>query len=83
MNNEEIKTLMKSKEPYIILRNKILDNPFRFFSPTARKKLANIDSKLDEIDLRIYDLQSKNIPKLEELEQMIANANNMVSKIKV
>lgn len=48
MSNEKIERIWHKKKLLIIERNKILDNWFkRFF---GRKKLADIDAKIDELD---------------------------------
>lgn len=56
----EIERLIQLQEPYIIERNKILDNPLKYYLPYYRRKLCNIDSKLDELELKIYEIQREN-----------------------
>lgn len=51
--------LLTHKKQYISLRNKILDNFFKYYNPLYRYKLKKIDAKLDEIELEIYTLEKQ------------------------
>lgn len=62
------------REPLIFLRDKILDNPLSYFNPFRRKRLREIDSKLDEIDLKIYVLESQEGIKESDLKTVIVQA---------
>src|SRR4029078_12985886 len=48
---DEIEKIMKEREPLIEDRNTILDNPIKCLFPFYRKKLHEIDAKLDALDL--------------------------------
>jgi hypothetical protein len=66
-----IDQLMSQKEPYVSLRNKILNNPFKYYNPVYRKKLKKIDAELDVIDMKIYSLERDNYFLDFELEEIV------------
>jgi hypothetical protein len=45
------------KSLWITERNLILDHPFKYFLPKYKRKLKEIDSHLDILDLKIYELR--------------------------
>ena len=52
-----IESLMKQREIHIINRNFVLDDPFIYHTPVWKRRLKEIDKKLDEIDAQIYLLE--------------------------
>lgn len=77
---EEIARIEKLRQPLIAMRNKILDNPFKYYNPFYQKKLEKIDAELDALDLQLYLLRSENLIKESELQQMTLSAEEKMRK---
>jgi hypothetical protein len=76
----EIEQLMERKNPYIIERNKILNSFCKPFIPHYKRRLDLIDNALDELDQKIYFLQSENSIKEDDLNKMILLAEQRLKK---
>ena len=75
-----IATLKKIREKYVCERNKILDNPFKYFNPFYKKRLTDIDTKLDDIENRLYQLDTENHIKEHELKHLILAAEEKLKE---
>lgn len=51
--------LNKSRDELILLRNKILDNPFKKYFPKFKRELAKINYYLDQLDKELYLVERK------------------------
>lgn len=72
--------LMKLKESYIFARNEIIDSFFKYFIPKYRRRLREIDLRLDELDLQIYMFERENSVKETELREIIHLAEEKLEK---
>ncbi|MBL7715127.1 MAG: hypothetical protein JNL01_06630 [Bdellovibrionales bacterium] len=72
--------LLKLREPYISLRNVILDNPFKYYNPIYKRKLRHIDEKLNELDVHIHALEEPNLPSEDDLKTIILAAETRLTR---
>jgi hypothetical protein len=59
----EINHLMDMRAPLIAKRNSIIDCPLVYFNPFSRKRkrLKEIDARLDQIDIQIHAVYEKGL----------------------
>ncbi len=80
-NQEQIiENIMNLKKPLIQARNKILDNPLKYFLPYYKRKLAKIDIELDKLDLLLYQLEKENFIEENELNKIVLFAQAKLKK---
>lgn len=72
---QNIENLIDTKKLLISKRNTILDNLFKYYNPYYRRKLKEIDAKLDELDLQLYIFES-------EFENTEANLDRAIKSAK-
>jgi hypothetical protein len=77
-NSQKIEKIISEREPFIIERNRILDNPIKYLF--YRKKLREIDAKLDALDLQIFLLETENSISESELNEVISTAEAKLKK---
>jgi len=70
----------KEKKNLILQRNAILDTTLMKFLPRFKRKIAEIDRRLDGLDLKIYEKESK--PHYLEIETILLNIKNELKEFK-
>jgi hypothetical protein len=75
---QEVEKIRREKEPYIQERNAILGNSIKYFF--YKKRLAEIEAKLDELDMLIYLLETRNTIKQSTLDEIIATSKARLDK---
>jgi hypothetical protein len=77
---QQIENIFRLKDPLIQARNNIIDNPFKYYFPYYRKKLTRIDTRLDELDMQLYMLESENELNESNLDKAIDSAELKLKK---
>mgnify|MGYP001563867681 CR=1 FL=1 len=72
--------LMTLRGPFIARRNAIIDSPFRYYNPLYRRKLRQIDSQLDAIDIMIRALESQGSIGENDLNSVIMRAGKRLEE---
>lgn len=73
-----IENILLLKKPLLFERNKILDNPIKYYF--FKKKLREIDEKLDALDLQLYAIETKDSIKESDLNEMVLAAEKKLKE---
>lgn len=77
---QQINDLLKKKNVYIQQRNRIIDNPLKRLIPFYKHQLQDIDSKIDELDLSLYQLEMEDNINQSEINEIIHSAEKRLEE---
>src|SRR5580693_5019893 len=77
---QEIEKLLKERELLIEKRNNIIDSPIKYFIPFYRKKLREIDTDIDVLDLQLFSLETEDSIKESDLDTIVSTAEARLQK---
>lgn len=77
---QEIEKLLRDRELLIEKRNSIIDSPIKYLIPFYRKKLREIDTDIDVLDLQLFSLETEDSIKESDLDTIISTAEARLKK---
>ena len=77
---EEIANLLRDRELLMEKRNNNIDSPIKYFIPFYRKKLREIDTNIDVLDLQLFSLETEDSIKESDLDTIISTAEARLKK---